>query len=87
MVRVVALNAIFFLLPFIGYAGWLYATRGTFNDSADWPLRRIGVLAAIGSVMMLLGVVSFVSFTGAPPGKTYVPARIEDGVLIPGHFE
>ena len=32
-------------------------------------------------------IVSFVvlaHFTGAPPGSTYTPAHVEDGVLVPG---
>ena len=46
MVRLIALNAIFFLLPFAGYAAWLVATRGTTGGRRDWPARTIGYLDA-----------------------------------------
>jgi hypothetical protein len=73
MVRLVAFNVIFFLLPFGIYAGWLLATRGTVGGASDWPVRTITWL--------------FTQFDRSPPGGKYVPAEIIDGVLVPGHFE
>jgi hypothetical protein len=87
MARLIAFNAIFFLLPFAGYAAWLLATRGRANNAADWQVRRIAWLATGGAVLMIGALLVFIHFTGAPPGSKYVPAEIVDGVLVPGHFE
>jgi len=87
MPRLIAFNAIFFLLPFGIYAAWLVATRGTVGTANDWPVRTIAWLAIGGAVLMVAGLVAFTHFTGAPAGSTYVPAQVIDGVLVPGHFE
>ena len=87
MARFLAFNAIFFLLPFAGYAAWLVATRGSTGTAADWPMRTIGYLAMTGAALMVAILVVFTSFAGAPPGSQYKPVRIENGKLVPGHFE
>jgi hypothetical protein len=87
MARFLAFNAIFFLLPFAGYAAWLVATRGSTGTAADWPVRTIGYLAITGAAFMVAALVAFTSFAGAPPGSRYKPAAIENGKLVPGHFE
>jgi 4-amino-4-deoxy-L-arabinose transferase-like glycosyltransferase len=87
MVRLVAFNVIFFLLPFGIYAGWLLATRGTVGGVADWPVRTITWLAVGGASLLIVALVAFTQFDRSPPGGKYVPAEIIDGVLVPGHFE
>jgi hypothetical protein len=87
MVRLFAVNLLFFLIPFIGYAAWLVVTRRPVSGAGIWPSRVILWLTVSGAVLMVAVLVIFTSFTGAPPGAVYVPATIVDGVLIPGHFE
>ena len=87
MARFIAFNAIFFLLPFAGYAAWLVATRGTAGSAADWPVRTVGYLAIAGAVILVASLVVFTTFSGAPPGSRYKPATIQNGKLVPGHFE
>ncbi|MBN8995503.1 MAG: hypothetical protein J0H63_01380 [Rhizobiales bacterium] len=87
MVRLLAVNLLFFLLPFAAYAAWLLITRRTIGGAGDWPRRMILWLAVAGAALMVAVLVVFTSFTGAPPGAVYVPATIVDGKLIPGHFE
>lgn len=87
MARFVAFNAIFFLLPFAGYAAWLIATRGTVGSAADWPVRTVGYLAITGAAILVASLVVFTTFSGAPPGSRYKPATIQNGKLVPGHFE
>jgi len=87
MARFLAFDAIFFLLPFAGYAVWLVATRGSAAAAADWPVRTIGYLAISGAGLMVAMLVAFTSFSGAPPGSHYKPATFENGRLVPGHFE
>lgn len=88
MARLVAFNAIFFLVPFALYAGWLIATRGSASNPAYWPLRTIGGLALGGVAIMVVAIMIFLQFTGAPPTANYRPATIgEDGRIIPGQLE
>jgi len=88
MARLIAFNAIFFLLPFAVYAGWLIATRGSANNPAYWPLRTIGFLALGGVTLMAAGLIIFIHFSSAPPGATYRPATLdENGRIVPGTLE
>jgi hypothetical protein len=87
MARFIAFNAIFFLLPFAGYAAWLIATRGTAGSATDWPVRTVGYLAITGAAILVASLVAFTTFSGAPPGSRYMPAKIQNGRLVPGHFE
>jgi hypothetical protein len=87
MARLLAFDAVFFLVPFVVYAAWLFSTRGNVGGAADWPMRTIGYLAIGGAAVMLLALVVFISFQSGAPGKHYVPAKTENGVIVPGHFE
>ena len=88
MGRLVAFNALFFLLPFAVYAGWLLITRGSASNPAYWPLRTIGLLALGGALVMVAALVIFVQFSDAPPEANYRPATLgEDGRIVPGRLE
>ena len=87
MARLLAFNAVFFLLPFAIYAAWLAATRGTVNNAADWQGKRIAYLAVGGAALLFCALVAFTSFRGAPPGGTYRPATIQNGQLVPGTIQ
>ena len=87
MARLIAFDAVFFLLPFAIYALWLLATRQSVSQVADWPLRTIAYLAIGGAVLMIGAVLVFISFSSGGPGSKYVPAKMENGVIVPGHFE
>jgi hypothetical protein len=65
------------LLAYLVYAGVSRKTRVL--EGAPW----IG-LAAAGVVLMAASLVSWSLLTGAEPGETYVPARVEDGRVVPG---
>jgi len=87
MVRLVAFNVIFFLLPFGIYACWMLATRGTVGGASDWPIRTITWLAIGGGVLLMVALVAFTQFDGGAVGSKYVPAQVIDGLLGPAHFE
>jgi threonine/homoserine/homoserine lactone efflux protein len=86
MARLLALNALFFLVPFAAYAGWLFATKRTVRSAEDWPTRTVVILSSIGAVFVLIGLVLLVSFSGTSTNETYYPARVQDGELVPGRF-
>jgi hypothetical protein len=87
MLRFVAFDAVFFLLPFAAYALWLVLTRRTLTNAADWQVRTIGYLALAGAVIVVGILVAFVHLDSDAPGGVYVPAHLEDGKIVPGHFE
>ena len=84
MIRPVATEVILFLLPFVLYAVFLWATRAGVLEPDSWPLSRIAWLVIAALLLVVGSFVYFAHFTGAPPGSTYVPAHIEDGKFVPG---
>ena len=72
------------LLPAVLFAGWLAFAR---QRPPHWRDRRwlwsllIGALLALGSLI----VWGLDDRTG--PGDHYVPPRLKDGVIVPGHFD
>jgi uncharacterized protein DUF6111 len=87
MARFIAIDAVFFLLPFAAYALWLVFTRGSARNIDDWQVRTIAYLAIAGAGLLLGAVIAFISFAEVAPDQVYVPAHIENGAIVPGHFE
>jgi hypothetical protein len=87
MARVVVLDVLLFLLPFAGYAVWLVMTRGSLANATDWQIRTIAYLGIAGAVLLVGTLIIFVTFQTSPPGHEYEPAQMEDGKIVPGHFE
>ncbi len=85
MIRPVLTELALFLAPFFAYAIYLVAIRASLTTLESWPPK---VLASLGIVAMILMIGSFVvlsHFSGAPPGSTYEPARVDEkGNFIPG---
>jgi hypothetical protein len=84
MIRPVFTEVLLFLLPFILYAVFLWATRAGVMDLESWPLQRVATLAIIALALVFGSFIYFANFTGAPPGSTYVPAHVENGKFVPG---
>jgi Family of unknown function (DUF6111) len=84
MIRPVFTEVALFLVPFLIYAVFLWATRaGVLEPSAWSPARLIWLLMAALS-LMVGSFVMLAEFGGAPAGSTYVPAHVDDGRLQPG---
>ena len=86
MLRVVLTQLLFFLMPFIGYAMWLWFTRKgqTADNWRNGPVFWLilsGLLISIGSFVLMA------SFDRMPQDKEYRPAEFRDGVLVPGRYE
>lgn len=86
MARFVAFDAVLFLLPFAAYALWLIITRRTLRNADDWTVKVIAYLALAGAILTVVALVVFVHLDTAPPGGTYVPAHIENGVIVPSQI-
>lgn len=87
MLRVVGFHLFMFLLPFIVYGFYLYFTRIDPLKREGWEGSPVYWLAIGGLVLTIGSFFAIAMFTGAGPGGTYVPARFEDGQLVPGRFE
>ncbi len=85
MIRPVAIELALFLLPFVIYAFFLWTTRAGVLDPGAWSLRRLMWLTIIALLLLIGSFVVLAQFGGSPPGA-YVPARIEDGRLVPGEI-
>jgi hypothetical protein len=84
MIRPVLTEIGIFLIPFAVYAAYLFATRSGMFDQIHWPMQLIAKLTLGALGLVILSLVLLANFSGAPPGKTYVPAHIENGKLIQG---
>ena len=76
----------FFLSPFAVYALYL-ALRARYPLEVEhWTRGRVSVLTLIGLAGAVLGLVAINAF--APRGQgVYIPAHVENGVLVPGRIE
>lgn len=86
--RIIIENIILFLLPTLFYVGYRIMTRRP-GDEASGVLTDapVMVLMATGTLIVLVVLVAFGSVSGGKPGDIYVPPRLEDGKVIPGHSE
>jgi len=84
MIRPLATEIILFLMPFVLYGVFLWATKAGVMHPDSWPLSRIAWLLITALVLMVGSFIYFANYSGAPPGATYVPAHIEDGKFVPG---
>jgi hypothetical protein len=77
-------EALLFILPFAGYALYLKLRDLGWRAPEHWHGIPLAVL--IGSGLLLVAISLFVGALtgGTPAGGTYVPAHMEDGVLVPG---
>lgn len=75
--------------PLISYIVWYRLTRDSARRKAEgtlpgwrdapWGLIVLGTLALLIGVLVLFGLI------GPDPGGEYVPARYEDGEVVPGY--
>jgi Family of unknown function (DUF6111) len=84
MARPIFTEVTLFLLPFVGYALFLWATRVGVLHPPAWAPARLAWLLIVALALMLGSFVVLAEFGGAPPGSTYVPAHLDGGKLLPG---
>ena len=84
MIRPVATEIVLFLMPFVLYGVFLWATKAGVMHPDSWPLSRIAWLVIAALALMLGSFIYFANYSGAPVGTTYVPAHMENGKFVPG---
>ncbi|MBX6426175.1 MAG: hypothetical protein IRZ09_09690 [Variibacter sp.] len=83
MIRPVLTEFALFLLPFVLYAVFLFATRAKVFDPDAWSWSAITLLSILALVLVIGSFLIMAQFSGAPPGSTYVPPHLEGGKLVP----
>jgi hypothetical protein len=73
-----------FLAPFAVYALYLWVTKSGVLVRSSWDMTVLAWLTIIALGISIVSFLFLAEFSGAPPGSTYTPARIEGGRLIPG---
>ncbi|MFZ5609737.1 MAG: DUF6111 family protein [Pseudomonadota bacterium] len=85
----ILLRLFLFLLPLAMLLLWLGARRRAQAGAGGLAAADKRILLALGALFLALivlaGVLSM-DDSGAP-GSIYVPPRVVDGELVPGHFE
>ena len=84
MIRPLATEIVLFLMPFVLYGVFLWATKAGVMHPDSWPLSRIAWLMIAALILMVGSFIYFANYSGAPPGSTYVPAHLENGKFVPG---
>lgn len=85
MLRLVFEELIVFALPFLAFAAFLLYARRSVLDRAHWDPHRTrlvmaGLFAVVASLLMA-------GLTATRHAEGYVPSHIENGLLVPGHFQ
>ena len=86
MLRVILWQILLFLLPFFGYALWLWLNKKA-HVSEHWRNGPMGWLTLAGVALVVVGLIVFATDRQAPEGKEYRPAEMRDGVFVPGRYE
>jgi len=86
MFRVILVHVVLFLLPFIGYAVWLWLAKRS-KDPDNWTVKPVAWLTVAGLVLVIGGLVGMASFDHAPEGASWRPSEMRDGVFVPGRYE
>jgi hypothetical protein len=86
MARNVFESLALFFSPFAVYSLYLALRERYPLEVQHWTRGRLSVMTLIGLAAAVLGLVAINAF--APRGRgVYVPAHVENGVLVPGRFE
>jgi hypothetical protein len=90
MIRVVIENILLFLLPTAMYFGYVLLMRGSRAGQAGAVINEAPLvwLFLAGALLVAGTLVYFATTTpGGKPGQVYVPPRMKNGQIEPGHME
>ncbi|ODS01304.1 hypothetical protein AUC68_00025 [Methyloceanibacter methanicus] len=83
MLRVILINILLFLLPFLVYAAYVVWVKGVAPNRAMAGAPFLWLVIA-GLVVLFVGLFTLVDFTGGDREGRYQPSVLEDGVIKPG---
>ncbi|MET0313837.1 MAG: DUF6111 family protein [Hansschlegelia sp.] len=82
----IAIQVLLFLLPFFGYAIFLWLTGRGWRAPEHWRGVPLVWLVAAGTAITLLSLAALALTTGGSTRALYVPAHTENGVFVPGRI-
>lgn len=85
MIRITLIEIASFLLPFALFFIWRWQTRSDVKLTAT-PALKLGLIGAALAIGMMIVLVFWDSSRGGHQGDQYVPPRLENGRVVPGHF-
>ena len=86
MLRVIAEPLALFLLPFAIYALFVIVFSASLEKGKAWSMGHVSGLTLAGLAAALASILWFGTFAERHQGA-YIPAHIENGVLVPGRME
>jgi hypothetical protein len=87
MIRPVFTEVALFLVPFILYAVFLFASRANVLQPDAWSWTAMTWLTILALILVIGSFLVMAQFAGAPPRSTYVPAHIEGDTLRPSESQ
>ncbi|MET0605870.1 MAG: DUF6111 family protein [Beijerinckiaceae bacterium] len=85
MTRIILEVVLFFVIPFVAFAGWLVASRQPVMSKESWEGAG-GWLSIVGAAIVVASLV-WLGFTAERRSGAYEPAHIENGVIVPGRTQ
>lgn len=85
MTRVLFGELLFFLLPFVAYAGYLLIRERNPARWDNWS-KHVSWLALAGLLCVIVALV-FTGMTAKRETRTWIPSHMENGVLVPGRYK
>ena len=85
MARVVAINILLILAPFILYAAYVLIEKKPESREDFWKLIPAKPLFAVGLLLMSIFYITQINFNSGKDG-VYHPAEVRDGKIIPGYI-
>jgi len=91
MSRIIVQYVLPLLLPTLVFVGWLLLTRKAGENREETMARLQGGpwywLVVAGFVLMAAGFIYLGLSHDNPPESVYVPPRVENGRVVPGHMK
>jgi len=87
MLRIVLINLLLFMLPFLLYALYAWFMRGEASAGGVLDDAPIAWLLIAGAVIVLGAIGYFISFEGMPAKGTYHAPTVKDGKVVPGYVD
>lgn len=86
MARVIAINILLILAPFIFYAAYILIEKKPQTKEEFWALIPPKPLFALGLFLMSIFYITQITFQHPVKDGVYHPAVVRDGKVIPGHI-
>lgn len=86
MLRIILIDILLFMLPFLIYAAYVIWVKGVAPNSALAGAPMVWLVAA-GVAAVFIGLLLLVEFSGGDREGTYRPSVLEDGVIKPGRID